>query len=74
MIEFSEDERLKSVQRERTSMEKYANVKQAALRLLSMFGSNYICESVLSTLKHVNSKHCAVLTDTSERIAASSHS
>lgn len=44
-------------------MGKYANVKQAALRLLSVFVSNDVCESVLSTLKHVRSKHHTVFTD-----------
>uniref|UniRef100_A0AAZ1X778 Peptidase M14 domain-containing protein n=1 Tax=Oreochromis aureus TaxID=47969 RepID=A0AAZ1X778_OREAU len=45
-------------------MEKYPNVKRAALKILSMFGSTYVCESVFSTLKHVKSKHRSVLTDT----------
>ena len=45
-------------------MEKYPNVKQAALNILKMFGSTYVCESVFSTLKHVKSKHRSVLTDT----------
>ncbi|KAJ8333451.1 hypothetical protein SKAU_G00118300 [Synaphobranchus kaupii] len=71
MIELSEDDRLKSVLREGTiefwknvPMEKYPNVKRAALRLLSMFGSTYVCESVFSTLNLVKSKHRSVLTDT----------
>ena len=45
-------------------MEKYPDVKQAALKILKMFGSTYVCESVFSTLKHVKSKHRSVLTDT----------
>ena len=45
-------------------MEKYPNVKRAALKILSMFGSTYVRESVFSTLKHVKSKHRSVLTDT----------
>ena len=45
-------------------MEKYPNVKQAVLKILSMFGSTYICESMFSTLKHIKSKHRSVLTDT----------
>lgn len=71
MIELSEDDRLKSVLREGTvefwkivPTERYPNVKQAALKLLSMFGSTYICESLFSTLKLVKSKHRSVLTDT----------
>ncbi|KAI2662031.1 General transcription factor II-I repeat domain-containing protein 2 [Labeo rohita] len=45
-------------------VERYVNVKQAALKLLSMFGSTYMCESLFSTLKQVKSKHRSVLTDT----------
>ncbi|KAK0141205.1 SCAN domain-containing protein 3 [Merluccius polli] len=45
-------------------MEKYPNVKQAALKLLSMFGSTYVCESLFSTLELVKSKHRSALTDT----------
>ena len=71
MIELSEDDRLKSVLREGTvefwkivPKEKYPNLKQAALKLLSMFASTYVCESLFSNLKHVKSKHRSVLTDT----------
>ncbi|XP_077087099.1 general transcription factor II-I repeat domain-containing protein 2A-like [Siphateles boraxobius] len=71
MIELSEDDRLKSVLREGTvefwkivPNERYPNVKQAAVKLLSMFGSTYMCESLFSTLKQVKSKHRSVLTDT----------
>ena len=45
-------------------MKKYLNVKRAALKILSMFGSKYVCESVFSTLKHVKSKHPSLLIDT----------
>ena len=45
-------------------MEKYPNIKWAALKVLLMFGSTYVCESVLSTLNHVKSRHRFVLTDT----------
>ena len=45
-------------------MEKYPNVKQAALKILKMFGSTYVYESVFSTLKYVKSKHRSVPTDT----------
>ena len=44
-------------------IEKYPNVKRAALKILSMSGSTYVCESVFSTLKHVKSKHRFILTD-----------
>ena len=71
MIDLCEDDKLKPALREGTialwksvPMEKYPNVKRAALKILSMFGSTYICESVFSTLKHVKSKHRSVLTDT----------
>uniref|UniRef100_A0A3Q3RD36 HAT C-terminal dimerisation domain-containing protein n=1 Tax=Monopterus albus TaxID=43700 RepID=A0A3Q3RD36_MONAL len=80
MIELSEDDRLKSVLKEGTvefwkivPVERYPNVKRAALKILSMFGSTYICESLFSTLKQVKSKHHSVLTDTCERITTSSH-
>ena len=42
----------------------YLNVKRAVLKIPSMFGSTYVCESVFSTLKHVKSKHRYVLMDT----------
>ena len=45
-------------------MEKYPNIKQAALKILKIFGSTYVCESVFSTLNYVKSKHRSVLTDT----------
>lgn len=71
MIELSEDDRLKSILREGTMEfwkivpnERYPNVKQATVKLVSMFGSTYMCESLFSTLKQVKSKHCSVLTDT----------
>ena len=71
MIELCEDDRLKSVLREGTTefwktvpTDRYPNVKQAALKLMSMFAATYVCESVFSTLKQVKSKHRSVLTDT----------
>ncbi|CAL9696484.1 unnamed protein product [Knipowitschia caucasica] len=71
MIDLCEEDQLKAALREGTiefwksvPMEKYPNVKQAALKVLSMFGSTYVCESLFSTLKHVKSKHRSVLTDT----------
>lgn len=71
MIDLCEEDQLKAVLREGTvefwksvPIEKYPNIKRAALKILSMFGSTYVCESVFSTLKHVKSKHRSVLTDT----------
>lgn len=62
MIDLCEEDQLKPVLKEETvdfwksvPMEKYPNVKRAALKILSMFGS--ICESVFSTLKNVKLKH-----------------
>ncbi|XP_077341985.1 general transcription factor II-I repeat domain-containing protein 2A-like [Lithobates pipiens] len=71
MIDLREEDKLKPALKEGTiefwklvPMEKYPNVKRAALKILSMFGSTYVCESLFSTLKHVKSKHRSVLTDT----------
>jgi len=71
MNDNCEEDQLKPALREGTiqlrrslSIEKYPNVKRAALKLMSMFGSTYDCESVFSTLKHVKSKHQSVPTDT----------
>ena len=71
MIDLCEEDKLKPALREGTialwksvPMGKYLNVKRAALKILSIFGLTYVCESVFSTLKHVKSKHRSVLTDT----------
>ena len=71
MIDLCEEDKLKPALREGTTefwksvpMEKYPNIKWAALKVLSMFGSTYVCESVLSTLNHVKSSHRSVLIDT----------
>ena len=71
MIDICEEDKLKSTLREgiialwkSVPMGKYLNVKRAALKILSMFWLTYVCESVFSTLKDVNSKHRSVLTDT----------
>ena len=63
MIDLCEEDKLKPALREGTTefwksvpMEKYPNIKWAALKVLSMFESTYVCESVLSTLNHVKSK------------------
>ena len=42
-------------------LEKHPNVKWAALKMMSMFGSTYVWESAFSTLKQVKSKHRSVL-------------
>uniref|UniRef100_H3AWY0 HAT C-terminal dimerisation domain-containing protein n=1 Tax=Latimeria chalumnae TaxID=7897 RepID=H3AWY0_LATCH len=70
IIELWEDDRLKSVLNQGTLQfwntvpkDKYPNIRRAALRLISMFGSTYLCESVFSVLKHVKSKHRSILTD-----------
>ena len=71
MIELCEEDKLKPALRERTTefwksvpMEKYPNIKRAAFKVLLMFGSTYVCESVFSILNHVKSRHRSVLTDT----------
>ena len=58
MIDLCEEDKLKPVLREGTialwksvPMEKYHNVQRAALEILSMSGSTYVCESVFSTPK-----------------------
>ena len=64
MIDLYEEVQLKPVLREgaiwfwkMVPLEKYPNVTRAALKILCMFGSTYMCESVLS-------KHQSVMTDT----------
>ena len=70
-IDLCKEDNLKPALREEITefwknvpMEKYPNIKQAALKELSMFGSTYICEAVFSTLNHVKSRHQSVLTNT----------
>ena len=71
MIDLCDEDKLKPALRKGTTefwksvpMKKYPNIKRTALMVLSMFGSTYFCESVLSTLNHVKSRHQSVLTDT----------
>ena len=71
MIDLCDEDQLKPASRKGTiefwksvPMKKYPNVKRAALKILAMFGSTYICEAVFSTLKLVKSKHRSVLTNT----------
>ncbi|CAM2096466.1 unnamed protein product [Caretta caretta] len=71
IIELLEYDRLKSVQKTEGTLtfwksvpkDKYPNIKGAVLKLISMFASTYLCESVFSTLKHVKSKHRSILID-----------
>ena len=71
MINRCEEEKLKPPLREGTTefwksvpMENYLSIKRAALEVLLMFGSTYVCESVFSTLNHMKSRHRFVLNDT----------
>ena len=71
IIDLCDEDQLKSALREGTiefwksvPMKKYPNVKLAALKILAMFGSTYVYESVFSTLKLLKSKRRSVLTDT----------
>ena len=71
IIDLCEEDKLKPALREgiialwkSVQMGKYLNVKRVALKILSMFGLTYVCESVFSTPKHVKSKHRSVLTNT----------
>ena len=42
---------------------KYPHLKQAACRLISIFGTTYCCESLYSTMKFVKSKYRSQLTN-----------
>ena len=42
---------------------KYPELNMAACRIISIFGTTYLCESFYSTLKFVKSKHRSVLTN-----------
>ena len=71
MIDLPEEDKLKPALRKGTTefwksvrMEKYPNIKRAAPKVLSMFASAYVCESVFSTLNHVKSRRRSVLTGT----------
>ena len=71
MIDLWEEDKLKPALRKGTTefwksvpMEKYPNINRAALTVLSMFGSAYVCESVLSSLNHEKSRDRSVLIDT----------
>ena len=42
---------------------KHPEFKKTAFRIISIFGTTYLCESFYSTLKFVKSKHRSVLTN-----------
>lgn len=42
---------------------KYPRTKECTLRLISIFGTMYVCESLYYTLKFINSKYRSELTD-----------
>ena len=44
-------------------VEKYPILRDFALKMLSMFGTTYICECTFSNLKHIKSKERNRLTD-----------
>ena len=43
--------------------QQYPNMKEAALRLLSMFGTTYICEPLFSTMNQVKFRYLSSLSD-----------
>jgi hypothetical protein len=71
LIEMQEDMSLKSQFKALSviefwgmvSAEKYPILKNAAYRILSIFGTTYVCESFYSTLKSVKSKNRSILTN-----------
>ena len=74
MIELCEKDKLKPALREGTTefwksvpMEKYFYIKRDSPKVLSMFGSTYVCESVFFTLNHMKLRHRPVLTCTNQQ-------
>ena len=57
---FLKDYLLLSIKRDKS---KYPEFKKAACRIISIFGTPYLCESFYSTLKFVKSKQRSVLTN-----------
>jgi len=47
------------------SSEKYPNLRQFGLKMTSMFGSTYICESVFSSMKFIKNQYRSRLADSS---------
>ena len=72
LLELQEDEGLKGPRRSGVSGlefwkmipdEKYPLTKECAKRLISIFGTTHVCESLFSTLKFIKSKYRSELTD-----------
>ena len=72
LLELQEDEGLKGLKRSGDSTiefwknvpeEKYPQTKMCAMKLISIFGTTYVCESLYSTLKFIKSKYRSELTD-----------
>jgi hypothetical protein len=72
LLELQEDEGLKQVKQNSCSTidfwkqvpeQKYPKTKDCAIRLISIFGTSYSCESLYSTLKFIKNKYRSVLTD-----------
>ena len=71
MIDLCEEDKLKSASRKWTTefwksvpMEKYPNIKRAALKVLSMFGSTLRLQVCVFYSKSLKSRRRSVLTDT----------
>ena len=70
-FEMKEDQALQMLHKASSMIElcklvpelKYPNLKKAACRLFSIFGTTYCCESLYSTIKFVKSKHRSQLTN-----------
>ena len=71
LIEMQEDQALQLTYKSTSITEfwkfvlesKDPELKKAACRIISIFGTTYLCESFYSTLKFVKSKHRSVLTN-----------
>ena len=70
LVELKEDDRLRHVDSDnaldfwrQVPLNTYPFLREAALKISSMFGSTYRCESIFSQLQHIKSKQRASLTD-----------
>ena len=71
LLEIKEDQALQMQHKSTSIIEfwklvpesKYPHLKQAACRLISIFGTTYCCESLYSTMKFVKSKYRSQLTN-----------
>ncbi|MGH0147901.1 UNVERIFIED_CONTAM: hypothetical protein FKN15_044141 [Acipenser sinensis] len=71
LIDLLHDSSLKAMRNDITSLEfwslipdqKYPTIKDAALKVFSLYGSTYCCESAFSSMKQVKSVHRSILTD-----------